>query len=185
MINQVEKQLKVEKSSYSLKFKFFWTLEGTPLDFDQIKDDIDDLAVHKEKLVSRTNLQATSRNASQANLDNQSDSINNSIADIYIKELINKHQESTKKQNPIKKLTKPASLDMSLSSSSIVSEAAAKSGNNAANRRQSLKKKRMSMNIDVSEVNFSTNPGGGVSTSNLDRNASASAFTVSSEKSCY
>lgn len=131
--------------------------------------------------MSRTNLQATSRNASQANLDSQSDSINNSIADIYIKELINKHQESTKKQNPTKKLTK-ASLDMSLSSSSIISETASK---NAVNRMESLKKKRMSMNIDVSEVNFSTNPGGGVSTSNLDRNTSASAFTVSSEKSCY
>ena len=30
---------------------------GLPLDFDQIKDDIDDLAVNKEKLASRTNLQ--------------------------------------------------------------------------------------------------------------------------------
>lgn len=156
-------------------------MPGIPLDFDQIKDDIDDLAVHKDKLVSRTNLQATSRNASQANLDSQPDSINNSISDIYIKELINKHQESTKKQNPIKKLTK-ANLDTSLSSSSIISETAA---GNAVNRMESLKKKRMSMNIDVSEVNFSTNPGGGVSTSNLDRNTSASAFTVSSEKSCY
>lgn len=157
-------------------------MPGIPLDFDQIKDDIDDLAVNKEKLASRTNLQATSRNASQANLDNQSDSINNSIADIYIKELINKHQQSTQKQNPIKKLPK-ANLDMSLSSSSIISETQA--GDGSTNRMEVLKKKRMSMNIDVSEVNFNTNPGGGVSTSNLDRNTSASAFTVSSEKSCY
>lgn len=157
-------------------------MPGIPLDFDQIKDDIDDLAVNKEKLASRTNLQATSRNASQANLDNQSDSINNSIADIYIKELINKHQQSTQKQNPIKKLPK-ANLDMSLSNSSIISETQA--GNDNAKRMELLKKKRMSINIDISEVNFSTNPGGGVSTSNLDRNTSASAFTVSSEKSCY
>ena len=107
-------------------------------------------------------------------MDSQSDSVNNSIADIYIKELINKHQQSTQKPSKVK----PKALDLSASSSSIMSET----------KWGALKKKRMSMNIDINDIdvsNFSANPAGGRSGTNLDKNSSASAFTVGSEKSCY
>ena len=132
-----------------------------PLNFDQIKDDIDDLAVNKQKLVSTTNLHSSSQNASQIIHMDKSDSMHNSIADIYIQELLNKHQESNHK-NPIKKKKN------SMSSNSIISDA---------------RQKRNSINIDVSKINFSTNPS--VSVTNLDRNTSASVYTVESEKSCY
>lgn len=145
------------------------TMPGIPLDFDKIKDDIDDLAVNKEKLASRTNLQSPSQNASQIiEMDNQADSVNNSIADIYRKEFINIQQQSNQK-DATKKLNK---FEMSVSSSSIISET----------MKEALKKKRLSMNIDVSQVNFDTN---GRSVTNLDKNASVSNYTVSSEKSCY
>lgn len=147
-------------------------MPGIPLNFDQIKDDIDDLALNKEKLVSRTNLNSRSQNGSQMiETDNQSDSVNNSIADIYIKELINKHQESSRK-DPRKKMTKK---DTSVSSGSIVSETT----------RELMKKKRLSVNVDISKVNFDTNPNGGKSVTNLDKNASVSVYTIGSEKSCY
>lgn len=136
-------------------------MNGVPLNFDQIKDDIDDLAVNKQKLVSTTNLHSSSQNASQIIHMDKSDSMHNSIADIYIQELLNKHQESNHK-NPIKKKKN------SMSSNSIISDA---------------RQKRDSINIDVSKINFSTNPS--VSVTNLDRNTSASVYTVESEKSCY
>lgn len=146
-------------------------MPNIPLNFDQIRDDIDDLAINKEKLVSRTSLnKLMSKDGDQAG---DQDSTNTSIADIYIQELINKHQQSTQKNNNgIKKLTKQ---ENSASVSSVISE----------NTRERLQLKRLSINIDISKVNFEMNPGGAQSTTNLDKNASVSNYTMGSEKSCY
>jgi len=143
-----------------------------PLNFDQIKDDIDDLAINKEKLISRTSLNKLKIKENGKDGD-QSDSTNTSIADIYIQELINKHHQSTQKNNGgVKKLIKQ---DTNASVSSIISE----------NTRERLKLKRLSMNVDISKVNFEMNPGGAQSVSNLDKNTSVSNYTLGSEKSCY
>lgn len=146
-------------------------MPNIPLSFDQIKDDIDDLAVHKEKLASRTNLNNSSslQNSQIIDADAKTGSVNTSIADIYIQELISKHQESSQK-NVKKKLTK---IDVSASTGSILS----------AMTREAKKNKRLSMNVDVSKVNFNTE--GSPSTTNLDKNFSASNYTMGSEKSCY
>lgn len=150
-------------------------MPAIPLNFDQIKDDIDDLAINKEKLASRTNLDDQSR--SQANsqnyLDKENGSTNTSIADIYTKEFINKHQQSTQKSSAShpKKLVK---TETSASVSSILSEG----------RREQLKLKRLSMNVDISKINLEQNPNS-QSTTNLDRTTSVSNYTIGSEKSCY
>lgn len=129
------------------------------------------MAVHKEKLASRTNLNNSSslQNSQIIDADAKTGSVNTSIADIYIQELISKHQESSQK-NVKKKLTK---IDVSASTGSILS----------AMTREAKKNKRLSMNVDVSKVNFNTE--GSPSTTNLDKNFSASNYTMGSEKSCY
>jgi hypothetical protein len=147
-------------------------ISNIPLNFDQIRDDIDDLAINKDKLVSRTSLnKLNSNDGCQAG--HQSDSTSTSIADIYVQDMINKLQQSTQKSNNgVKKLIKQ---DTAGSVSSVMSEST----------RERLKLKRLSMNIDVSKVDFEMNPGGAQSTTNLDKNASVSNYTIGSEKSCY
>jgi len=137
------------------------------LDFGQIRDDIEDLALHKEKLVSRTNLATRSHTNSQTiDTDEHSDSVNNSIADIYMKEFINN-----------KLLNKQNKMNISLSNTSSTSEIKADKNNN------NNMSKRFSMNIDASKINFE--PSGAVSRTNLNKNESASTYTMESEKSCY
>ena len=140
------------------------------LDFGQIRDDIEDLALHKEKLVSRTSLATRSHTNSQTiETDEHSDSVNNSIADIYMKEFISN-----------KLLHKQNKMNISLSNTSSTSEIKAdKHNNNNINNTS----KRFSMNIDASKINFE--PNGAVSRTNLNKNDSASTYTMESEKSCY
>lgn len=136
-------------------------MANVPLNFDQIKDDIEDLAVNKDRLVSRTSLAIRSHHSSQViDMDGQCESVNNSIADIYIKELLNKHN-------------KPKKMSESISNASSSSE--------IKRPMRNVDGKRYSINVDINQINFNTN----ASATNLNRNESASAYTVSSEKSCY
>ncbi len=141
------------------------------INFDQIKGDIDDWAVNKGNFVSRSNLASSSHNSSQIIDMDRSDS----IPDIYIKEMIRKHEEIKKNKT---------NNDISLSSSSVNSSFKSNNINNNTNNNGQKNRSgdRRSMNIAVSDINFNTNPTNDLKSSKLD---SASVYTVASEKSCY
>jgi hypothetical protein len=128
------------------------------INFDQIKGDIDDWAVSSHG----------SHNSSQIIDMDRSDS----IPDIYIKEMIRKHEEIKKNKT---------NNDISLSSSSVNSSFKSNNINNN-NGQKNRSGDRRSMNIAVSDINFNTNPTNDLKSSKLD---SASVYTVASEKSCY
>ena len=140
------------------------------INFDKIKDDIDDWAGNKNNFASRSNLAGSSQNSSQIIDLDRSDS----IPDIYIKEMIKKHEEiSKKKSNQANK-----KMDVSLSSSSASISFKGNKSKHSDHRR--------SMNIPVPEISLDPNAAPDPSkTMNKNNPDSVSTYTIESEKSCY